>query len=439
MPGRSDSASRRTEGLGLFVTITFAVGTMIGAGVFVLSGLVVGVAGPAAVFSYLACGVIMIFSGLSYASLASIHPGDGGGYLYAKRMLGPFPGFLTGWSMYIFSMVATSFVLIGFGIYLNLLLGTNVDPRLPALACLLALTLLNLRGLNEAGNAEVLLVMTKVSILCLFVVFGLMSIKASDFQASSAASSGDILTGITMVFFAYTGFQVAAMMGGEVKESSKKVPIAIMASILIVMAIYVGVIVALVSADLPQYGEDSLFDASEVLIGAYGATLVAAAAVISTVSSANASIVGASRTILEMACERQIPGRFAKLRNRQPMNSILLGSVIAVVFVSYGNLDSIIGVANLTILFAMLLVNLSAFVMVGRKADLEGRKYFKIPFGRLFPVVGAVSCVLMMFNLDPLYIGLGALAVALGMAFYFLEDTESGRGTVLEIRRLLKR
>lgn len=425
--------------MGLFVTITFAVGTMIGAGVFVLSGLVVALAGPAAVLSYLVCGVVIVFSGLSYASLASIYPGDGGGYLYARRLLGNSPGFLTGWSMYVFSMVATSFVLIGFGIYLNLLLGTNIDPRLPALASMLFLTVLNLRGLNEAGRAEVLLVMTKVIILCLFVFSGLINIRASDFVSSSAIDSRDFLKGITMVFFAYTGFQVAAMMAGEVKESTKKVPVAILASILIVMAIYVGVTIALLAARLPEYGSESVFDASEVLLGSYGATLVALAAVISTLSAANASIVGSSRTMLEMASEGQMPGRFARLRNKKPTNSILLGSIIAVMFISYGNLDSIIVVANLTILFAMLLVNVSAFVMIGRKGDLRDRKYFRIPFGRLFPVAGAASCILMMLNLSPTYIGLGVLTLALGMVFYFIEDTDAGRQAVSEIREFLGR
>ncbi|HNQ32970.1 MAG TPA: amino acid permease, partial [Methanoculleus sp.] len=82
--------------MSLSAAVAFAVGNMIGAGVFVLSGLIIAIAGPSAVISYIICGLAVAFSGLSYAVLASIYPEDGGGYLYARRILGPYPGFLAG-------------------------------------------------------------------------------------------------------------------------------------------------------------------------------------------------------------------------------------------------------------------------------------------------------------------------------------------------------
>jgi H+/Cl- antiporter ClcA len=103
MPG-----TKRSGGLSIAAAIAFAVGNMVGAGVFVLSGLVVGVAGPSAILSYLFCGIIVAFSGISYAALASIFPEDGGGYLFARRMLGSFPGFIAGWAMYISLTIAAA-------------------------------------------------------------------------------------------------------------------------------------------------------------------------------------------------------------------------------------------------------------------------------------------------------------------------------------------
>jgi hypothetical protein len=238
--------TKRMEGLSMLSAIAFAVGTMIGAGVFVLSGLVIDTAGPGAMLSYIIGGVIIVFSGLSYAALASIFPEDGGGYLYVKRMLGGFVGFIAGWGMYAFMMIASSFVLID----LNLLLGIQLDPRILALAGLVALTLVNLRGISEAGKAEIAMVATKVAILIILVLVGLFHISVSDFKPLVPNGAGSVITGVTMVFFAYTGFQVAAMMAGEVKESSRKVPLAILISIALVMVIYVGVIVALLAAQL---------------------------------------------------------------------------------------------------------------------------------------------------------------------------------------------
>ncbi|NYT12778.1 MAG: amino acid permease [Methanomassiliicoccales archaeon] len=434
------NGAKRAEGLSMFSAIAFAVGTMIGAGVFVLSGLVVNIAGPAAVLSYIIGGAIIVFSGLSYAALASIFPEDGGGYLYVKKMLGGFVGFLAGWGMYAFLMIASSFVMIGFGIYLNLLLGTHLDPRILALAGLVALTLLNLRGISEAGKAEISMVVTKVAILLVLVIVGLTHISTSDFSPLAPNGAGSVITGVTMVFFAYTGFQVAAMMAGEVKESSRKVPIAIIISIALVMVIYVGVIVSLMAANLPSYGSESVFDAAVVFLGPLGGTVVALAATISTLSSVNANIVGSSRITMEMASEEQLPGRFARLRNGQPVNSILLGSVISAVFIIWGSLDFIIDTTNVSILATMMLVNISAIIMIRRKEKLpDGKSYFRIPLGALFPALGAISCLLMILLLPPTIILLGSIVLLSGSILYILEDTPRGRSAIEEIKEVLGR
>ncbi|RXE56292.1 hypothetical protein ABH15_09210 [Methanoculleus taiwanensis] len=434
------NGARRTGGLSLYAAIAFAVGNMVGAGVFVLSGLVVNIAGPAAVFSYLLCGLLVVFSGLSYAALASIYPEDGGGYLYARRILGAYPGFLAGWAMYISVTIATAFVLLGFGIYANLLTGANLDPRYGAVAALVLLTALNLRGVSEAGKAEVALVAAKVAILVGLILVGLVHIRITDFTPLLPGGVGGMLQGVTMVFFAYIGFQVVAMMGGEVKGSSKSVPLATLASIGIVAAIYTGVIVALLAARLPTYGSESVFDAAVVLFGSVGGTIVALGALFSTLSSANANIIGASRIILEMASEKQIPGRFARLRKDQPINSILLGAGLALLLILIGNLSFIVELTNVTILVTMALVNISALILVRQEALLPPEKsYFAVPLGVLFPLLGAASCVAMLLTLALPIVLLGIGVLLAGSALFVLEDTPEGERIVREIRLLLRR
>jgi APA family basic amino acid/polyamine antiporter len=432
--------TKRSEGLSVSTAIAFAVGNMVGAGVFVLSGMVLNVAGPSAILSYLLCGIMVLFSGLSYAALASIFPEDGGGYLFAKRMLGRFTGFLAGWAMYIAQPIGISFVLLGLGIYLNLLIGTNIDPRIAAIAAALFLTWLNLRGLSEAGKLEVVLVVTKVGILGLLAIAGFMHIQMTSFEPFMPYGTGGLLKGISMVFFAYMGFQVVAMMGGEIKKSSRNVPLAMLASVCIVAIIYAAVMVALISAQLPSYGSQSVFDASVVLLGGYGGALVSLAAVVSTLSSANASTIGASRIVLEMASEKQIPGRFAKLKNNQPVNSILLGSAITILLLAYGDLAFIVDLTNVAVLITMFLVNASAFVLLRNRGRLPSRKtYFKIPLGVLFPTLGGLSSVLILLTITPTSVATGILALLSGSVLYTLEDTPRGERAVEEIRKLLKR
>ena len=432
--------TKRSEGLSTTTAITFAVGTMIGSGVFVLSGLVIDTAGPGAILSYIICAVLVTFSGLSYAMLASIFPEDGGGYIYSEKILGKYPGFLAGWIMYIAQPIVLSFVLLSFGIYLNLLLSLNIDPRLFAAVALLLITGVNLRGIAEAGKFELGVVITKVTILVAFFFVGVVHLQSSDFNPFLPSGAAGVFSGITMVFFAYMGFQVITMMAGEVKQSSKKVPKAMLVSILIVALVYVGVILALLAAHLPTYGSESVFDAAVVILGPIGGAIIAFGAVLSTLSSANALTAGASRIILEMASEKQVPGRFAKLRHNQPTNAILLGSIVALLFIFYGSLDAILGLVNIAMLIAMFFVNISAFVLVRDRSRVDEKKaYFQIPFGPLFPILGAISCVLISLTISLPSLIIGFIALFLGTILYMIEDTPEGKKEIEKITALLKR
>jgi APA family basic amino acid/polyamine antiporter len=429
----------RSEGLSMLAAVSFAVGNMVGAGVFVLSGLVIRVAGPSAILSYLFCGILVSFSGLSYAALASIYPEDGGGYLFARKMLGPFPGFLAGWAMYISIVISTAFVLLGFGIYANLLFGTEFDSRILALAGVLLLTVLNLRSVAEAGRAEVMLVVSKVVILIILSIIGLIHLHPADFQPFYQSGIYGMSQGLVMVFFAYIGFNVIALMGGEVKESSRTVPLATLLSIVIVAFIYIGVVLALLAARLPSYGSSSVFDASVVLLGGVGGAIVALGAVFSTLSSANANIIGSSRVIMRMATERQVPGRFARLHRGQPSNSILFGSFIAVLLILLGDLSLVIDLTNVTTLVTMALVNASAFILVRNTKRVPPTKsFFHIPLGPLIPIIGGVSCVVMIGTVNLLTIGASFAVLFAGIFLYYLEDTPEGEKAIAEIQQVLR-
>jgi APA family basic amino acid/polyamine antiporter len=427
--------------LGVLTAIAFAVGNMVGAGVFVLSGLVVATAGPSAVLSYLFCGILVTLSALSYAALASIYPEDGGGYLFARRMLGPLPGFIAGWAMYVSLIIASAFVLLSFGIYLNLMLGISVDPRYFALAGVIAIGALNIRGISEAGKLETGLVIAKIIILAGLIVAGFIHINATDFTPFFPSGVGGMLQGMVMVFFAYIGFQVVAMMGGEIKQSSRNVPLATLAAIGIVAVIYTGTIIALLAANLPSYGSESVFNAALVLFGSIGATIVALGAVFSTLSAANANVIGGSRIIMEMGSEKQVPGRFARLsKGGQPSNSIIFGTILAGILIIYGNLNFIVILTNVTTLVTMAMVNASAFLLVRREHLVPPEKtYFRIPLGVAIPVAGGVSCIAMLATLNPTTILIGFAVILGGLVIYYIEDTAEGERIRKDLRKRLGR
>jgi APA family basic amino acid/polyamine antiporter len=230
-------------------------------------------------------------------------------------------------------------------------------------------------------------------------------------------------------------------MGGEIKQSSRNVPLATLTAIGIVAVIYVGTIVAILAAHLPSYGSESVFDAALVLFGSIGATIVALGAVFSTLSAANANVIGGSRIIMEMGSEKQVPGRFARLsEGGQPSNSIIFGTVLAGILIIYGNLNFIVILTNVTTLVTMVLVNASAFLLVRREHLVPPEKtYFRIPLGVVIPVAGGVSCIAMLATLKPTTILIGFAVILAGLIIYSLEDTAEGEQIRKEIREKLGR
>ncbi len=123
----------------------------------------------------------------------------------------------------------------------------------------------------------------------------------------------------------------------------------------------------------------------------------------------------------------------------QPFNSIILGSAITTVLIAYENLDFIVNLTNTATLSAMFLVNISAFRLFKRELVPPEKSYFRVPFGRLFPALGAISCVFLIITLPPATVLMGIAALFLGWVFYVLEDAQEGRMAIKEIRSLLRR
>ena len=169
--------------LGLFTIVMIGVGGMIGAGIFVLTGIAAGVAGPALVLAFLLNGIVTIFTAMVYAELGSAFPEAGGGYLWVKEGLGGANGFLAGWMSWFAHAVAGSLYALAFGRFASELiimagaptLGLTVEQMTLGLMTLIIIvfTAINYRGASETGTIGNVVTMTKIFILALFVVFGI--------------------------------------------------------------------------------------------------------------------------------------------------------------------------------------------------------------------------------------------------------------------------
>ncbi|MDQ1279213.1 MAG: basic amino acid/polyamine antiporter, family [Thermoproteota archaeon] len=154
---------------------------MIGAGIFVISGIGARVAGSAVILAFIIAGFVALFNAVSSAELAAAIPREGGTYEYARRLLSPKVGFLTGWLFVSSKMLESATVALAFGSYMSLFL--LIEPRIFAIVAVLSLTMINVAGIRISTNASKIMAIIKVGVLAIFAFLGINAVKGTNFEA----------------------------------------------------------------------------------------------------------------------------------------------------------------------------------------------------------------------------------------------------------------
>jgi len=402
--------------IGLLECVAFAVGTMVGAGVFVLSGVAVGKAGPAALVSFVLAGLLVLLSALSFAVVASRARTGESGYAYVGRALGPFWGFLASWAFYLGGIIGVAFVLSAFGTYLHDFFLGGMSPLVFALAAAVVITLLNLGPADLIGRAEMALVGIKIGILVLFVVFGVIHARTSQYQPFAPHGATSVLTTSGLLFVAYLGFNVVCNMAPEVKDAPRTIPRAIVISMAVVAVVYVGVVVALLAGDVTSYSDSSVGAAAGHLMGHWGLVLIPLAALVSTLSAANANVLGSSEIMVRLASRRDVPTVLGRMWRGHPAVSVLGGAIIYVVLLLVGSTESVVALANVAAIGAMAIINVSA-VVAARDHDGGG---VRLPLGPVLPALGALTALAQLFFIPWAEVLLGVVMLAAGSGIYLL-------------------
>ncbi|GAA2631542.1 APC family permease [Paractinoplanes durhamensis] len=402
--------------IGLLTCVAFAVGTMVGAGVFVLSGLAVERAGPAAILSFALAGLLVLLSALSFAVVAGLAPPGGSGYAYVGTALGRQLGFLTSWAFWLGGVIGVAFVLNAFGSYLHDFFAAGLPPLAVALVAAVVIAALNLGPASLIGRAETTLVGVKVAILALLIVFAFVHLDRAHFTPFAPHGTGSVLTTSSLLFVAYLGFNVVTNMAGDVDRPQRTIPLAILISMGVVALIYAGVVVALLAGGITGYDESSVGTAAKNLIGGWGGILIPIGALISTLSAANANTLGCSEVMVRLAADRQVPTVAGRLWHGHPAVSVLAGAVISVALLLTGDIQTIVALGNVAAIAAMVLVNAAA-VKAQRDPAAGG---IRLPGGPLLPALGLLTAAAQLAFITWWQTVLGLLLVVAGLGLHAL-------------------
>ncbi len=410
--------------LGLAEAVTIGVGTMIGAGIFVLPGFIVAEAGPAAIVSFFVGGVIALLNAMAAAEVATGMPKSGGGYYFISRALGPLWGALLGWGSLFGLIFASAFYMVGFGEYVHSVVGIPVVVY--AIVMTLLLTGLNVVGSKVAGQLQNLIVAVLVVVLLLFLGVGTANAEPSLLTESAFApfGLGAVAAGTATLFVTYAGFGEIASMAEEIRDPGRNLPKALLGSVISVTILYCLILgVCLVLRPWEQLvGPTLVADLAGDLMGPFGRGVILLGAVLATVSSANASIMSASRISFAMGRDSLISEWLNEVhvRFRVPHRAVVMTGLLTVVVIMIGDIELLAEAAGLLHLLLYGLMSLACIVLRGARLPAY-QPVYRTPFFPVVPLVGAMACFGVIFYMEPLTIllGLGIMAFALGHYFFW--------------------
>lgn len=211
----------REHGLVRALTLKDAVGVglgaIIGAGIFVVTGVAAGVSGPAFLVGLLIAGVIATFNGLSSAQLAAVYPQSGGTYEYGYQLLTPGFGFAAGWMFLLSKLSAAGVVAIGFGSYFSQLLPI-ASPLAFSVGAVVLLTIANLFGIQKVGRINLAIVAVTLLSLLYLVFSGIPAMDAGHFEPFAPFGLAGVAESAALLFFAFTGYARIATLAEEVRD-----------------------------------------------------------------------------------------------------------------------------------------------------------------------------------------------------------------------------
>jgi APA family basic amino acid/polyamine antiporter len=405
--------------LGFWEVTLSGVGIILGAGIYALIGAAAGSAGNAVWLSFGAAALVAFFTALSYMELASMMPAVGAEYEYCARAVGKRVAMVIGWLIIFSGILGAATVSLGFAGYLESLLSV---PHLPAaFALLAALTALLLVGVKESALVAVAFTLVEVGGLLLVIIAGIPYLGKVDYLEMPSGIPG-VLSAAALVFFAYQGFEEMVKFSEETHRPERTIPLALIVALGISTALYMLVCVSAVSVTGWQALSSSPAPFAAVASTAWGADaslLISVIALFATANTALMMMFASSRISYGMARAGSLPPALAFVhpeRKTPWITSILVGAG-ALLFVSAGNIAFVANVSNFTLFVTFIVVNLSVIVL--RFREPRARRPFSVPgrVGRfpIAPLLGMVSCALLLLQLEPAVLGLGALVTGAGI------------------------
>jgi len=386
--------------LNLFDVFCIASGAMISSGLFILPGMAYAEAGPAVIVCYFLAGLLSIPGMLSIAEMTTAMPKAGGDCFTIIRSMGPAVGTAAGLLSWFSLAMKSAFALVGMSVFTTLII--DIDIHIIAVAFCLIFLVINLVGIKEAGRTQLVLVLGLFALMLLYIVLGLPEVKITNFEPFAPKGLPAILFTTGFVFVSYAGLLKIASIAEEIKNPARNIPLGMVLSLLVVSIFYALMILVTTGVLDPAELQNSMTpisDGAAVFMGQWGRIALAVAAILAFLSTANAGIMTAARSLVPLSADGLLPTPIAGIneRFRTPHNALFLTGIFVIVAL-FLKLKILVEAASVVLILTNILACVSLIIL--RESRLQNyRPRFRTPLYPWMQIAGIVAFLFLIFEM----------------------------------------
>lgn len=443
--GSSEHESNLAKCLTVFDLTLLGVGAIIGAGIFILTGIVAATqAGPAVMLSYVVAGFACAFAALSYAELAASIGGCGSAYGYAYAGFGEFIAWIVGWDLLLEYAISVSAVSVGWSSYANDFLQTLKIPlpasmlrgpmdggdfNLLAFSIITALTGLLIMGVKSSTRFNNLMVMIKLLVIFIFIAIASVNVQVDNWSNFMPFGWPGVMKGASLIFFAYVGFDAVSTAAEEAINPQRDLPRGILGSLVLCTVLYI--VVAGLLTGIAHYSTLNVASpiSHSLLVLGYktAAGMVGVGAVAGLTTVMLVLFYGLTRVFLAMSRDGLLPKIFSKTneRTKTPVRIILLCGILMASLSALVPISDLAELVNIGTLFAFIIV--CSGVLYLRKTQPDMPRPFKTPGMPYVPVLGVLSCLYLILNLPWITMLRFIIWMAVGLLVYFIYSHKNSK------------
>lgn len=411
--------------------LAVAINAIIGAGIFGLPSKVYALIGSYSLIAFIVCALVVMLIILCFAEVGSRFDETGGPYLYARKAFGPTVAFEVGWLIWLARLTAFAAncnLMVSYIAYFWPPASSTVPRALLITGVVIFLAALNVFGVRQAAIASNLFTVGKLIPMLIFIAVGLFFLNPHSFALGARPSTGAFSQSVLLLVYAFSGFEMAAIPAGEIRDPQKHLPRALLLAIAVVACLYILIQVVCVGT-LPELASSTkpLADAGQKFMGTAGAAIISAGAIISIAGNLNIVLLGGSRVPFAIAEQKQLPSFLANVHRRffTPHVSILITAGVMLVLTLKSSFVAALTISAIARLVTYA-VTCAALPVLRRQAGVP-EPLFKVRGGPIIAITALILAAWLLANSTLREAVTALIAAAVGFLIFLSYRLYRGR------------